>query len=319
MTVKTSLNRALRIIALMALGLACITANESPAAAQGFSIASIREEFLVSPGGKLIGAIPVTNTSDEPVSVRIYVADWVRVSEQTSGYGFDEEGGNEPRSFLDWMTFGPERLTLEPGETREVTYEVNVPDDLELAGSYWGVIFIEGIPSEEPQLVPVGEGEMAIGITTLFRYAVQVIATIEDTEIREASFISLKMEPAEGGFNAIAVFENMGNIYIKPKVWLDLLDTAGEVVYKQEHSERTVLPESARDFVFELRDLQIESGEYMVMIYADYGVPTLIAAQGRVTLKIEPSAPEEKEAATVEEETGEPEEPPVVEEPEKSE
>jgi hypothetical protein len=293
MTVMTLTDRGVRIVALIALCLAYIAMTGSPAAAQGFSVAFGRAEFIVSPGDRFIGTIPVLNITDEPVSLRVYLADRLRVPGQTSEYDFDEEGGHEPRSFLDWAIFSPERLTLDPDETQDINYEVNVPDDPTLEGSYWVVIFIESIPTTEPDIIAEGEEGISVGIRTIFRYAIQIYATIEGTETREANFTSLNLEPAEGWFNATAVLENTGNIHIRPDVWLELRDIAGELVYEEEHGEQTVLPESARDFVFEIRNLPIESGEYLVMILADYGVPTLIAAQGRLNLMIEPPAPEE--------------------------
>ncbi len=318
MKANTSIKRALRIIALIAFGLAFIALTASPAAAQGFSVSFGQREFIVSPGDRFTGTIPVTNITDEPVVLRIYLGDWLRIPGSTEGYVIDEERGNEVRSFVDWMIFSPERMTLETEETRDVNWEINVPEDRTLEGSYWGVIIIERIPEEEPD-IEVAEGETVIGITTIWRYAIQIFSTIEGTEIREATFTSFSMEQAEGGFDAVAVLENRGNIYMKPDVWLEMTDIAGEVVYGQEHKERTVLPASAREFEFELRDLPIESGEYMIMIYADYGVPTLIAAQGRVNYTYTPPPePVEEEPEEVEE-PAEPEDEPVVEEPVESE
>jgi len=302
MNAKISVNHGVRIIALFALGLLCVAVTPSRSEAQGFSLSFTTSQFTVSPGDTFIETILVSNTSEEPQAMRVYLGDWVRVPGQTSEYSLDEEGGLEPRSFKDWMVFSPERMTVEPGESQNLTYEVSVPDDPALEGSYWAVIFVEGVPSEEADIVATSEEGMGIGIRTVFRYALQIFATIEGTEIRDATFTTMSMDPAQGGFNATAVFENRGNIYLRPKVWLELRDVTGETVYTQEHGGQTVLPESARDFVFELRDLPIESGEYLVMIIADYGMPTLIAAQGRINLTITP--PSEEEAAP-EEETGE--------------
>jgi len=290
--------QGLRVITLIAFGLVYIAAVASPAMAQGFSVGSGRDEYLVSPGESFSGAITVTNTSEEPVALRVFIGDWVRVPGQTSTYGFSDEGGIEPRSLVPWMVFSPERVTLEPEEKRDIMYEGSVPDDPSLEGSYWAMIFIEGIPPEEPDVVPTPEGEIGVGIKTIFRYGIQVYATIEGTERREATFTSLNIDQAEGGFNAVAIFENKGNIYLRPKVWIELRDAAGEVVYTQEHKERIVLPESARDFTFELKGLPIESGEYLLMILADYGAPKLIAAQGRVNLTITPPPPPEEGAAS---------------------
>ena len=285
--------RGLRIIALIALVLVYAAMASGPVAAQSFSVARGNEEFLVCPGESFTGAVSVTNTSDEPIALRVYLADRVRDPGVTSGYGYSDTLGTEPRSFVGWMTFSPERMTLEPGETREVSYEVSIPDDWSLEGSYWGVLVIEPIASEEPDVTAPVEGEMSIGVNIVWRYAIQIFATIADTEILQATFTSMNMEPAEGGLNATAVFQNDGNTFIRPKVWLELRNAAGEVVYTQEHKEQTVLPESARDFVFELRDPPVESGEYLVMIIGDYGAQNFIAAQGRVNLTITPPEPED--------------------------
>ncbi len=315
MNVKTTIKHALRIIELIALGLVFFSVVASPGSAQGFTVSLQKPDFTVSPGDSRSGTIPVTNTSEETIVLQIYIEDWNPVPGNASDNAADEEGRGHERSMLDWIIFSPERMTLEPLSSQEVTFEVNVPDDPSLEGSYWGVLFIEAIPSEEPDIsAPVGE--TTIGIRTVWRYAIKIFTSIEGTGIRDASFISINMEQAEGGFDAVAVFENKGNIHIRPEVWLEMTDIAGEVVYAEEHHEITVLPGSAREFKFELRNLPIESGEYLVMIYADYGVPTLIAAQGRVNLDITPPDPEEEEPVEVEEpEAEEPEPAPEVDTP----
>ena len=256
---------------------------------------------MVSPGDTVTGSIPVTNTTDEPRIFRVYLGDWVRTGDST-GYELSDEGNPEPRSCREWVVYSPERATIEPGEERDIAYELHIPDDPSLSGSYWAMVYIEGIPEEEPDLEQVTEeGTVSIGVRTVFRYAIQIYTTIEGTEFREAAFATLNMEPTAESLNVTAVLENRGNVILQPDVWLELSNSAGETVYINEHDGHTVLPESARDFVFELRDLPIESGEYLVTVYADYGVPRLIAAQGRVNLNITP--PEEPDEQPEETET----------------
>jgi hypothetical protein len=269
--------------------------------AQGFSVEFGKQEFEICPGDKFTGAIPLKNTSEAPVSLRIYLGDWVRIPGQ-GDYAPVEGVTNEPRSLIAWMTFTPDSMTLQPGEKRNITYEVNVPDDWTLEGSYWDLVFIEGIPTEEASAAPSASEQVAIGINTVFRYAIHVFATIQDTEIRAATFTTLNMEAMEGGFKATARFQNNGNTFIRPKVWVELHDAAGEVVFTQDHPEQTVLPESTRDFAFELKDLTIPSGEYLVLIMADYGAQNYVAAQGRVSLTISP--PQESATSAGEGETG---------------
>ena len=152
------------------------------------------------------------------------------------------------------------------------------------------MIFIEGVPSDEAQ-IPFGdeEEEMNVGISTVFRYAVQIFATIEGTELREATFSSMEFRQMEGGFDVVALMENLGNIHMRPEVWLEIHNTEGRLVWEQEHIRQTILPESTREYIFELRELPLESGTYLVMVIANYGVPQLIAAQGRIDISAEES------------------------------
>lgn len=260
----------------------------SGVSAQELSVAFDRPEYIVTAGTKVEGTIPVTNTADQPVAAMIYVGDWVRQDDDTTGYAFDTEGGNEDRSFLEWVTFSPERMTIDPHDTRDITYEINVPEDADLDGTYWGVFFIEGIPEEELVIPEAPDDEtVAVGIRTVFRYAIQIFATIEDTEVLDAGFSFFNMEQKIGGFDAIATLENRGNTMLRPTVWLEVRNTAGEVVYEETHAEITILPESGRNYIFELRSMDVEDGDYLVMIIADYGVPGLVAAQGQISLTVD--------------------------------
>ncbi|MCX6646883.1 MAG: hypothetical protein NTY09_11120 [bacterium] len=249
------------------------------AKAQNFSVAFGRAESVLNNGDSFSDAIPVTNISDESINIRIYAGDWVRVSGQTSGYSFDLPTGNEDRSLTEWLIFSPERMTIEPGETKDIRFEINVPVDINLNGSYWAVIFIENVPVEEPGDMTPRPDAMQVGISVAFRYALQIYTTIEGTEIRNVTFRSLDIAQAEQGLDITAILENLGNIYLRPEVWLELRDTAGEVVYRQDYIDQTLLPESARNYIFEVRDLSVAPGRYLAMVIADYGATTLIAAQ----------------------------------------
>jgi len=295
----------LRLITLIALALVLVPVWTIPAMAQNFSVQFGAQEFDVSPGDRFGGTIPVSNNSEDPVTVRIFAGDWVRVPGEAD-YIATEGPSDEPRSLLSWMTFSPDSMTLQPWERREITFEVNVPDDNSLEGSYWALIYVQGMPPLGEDMESIGGGEEAgIGIRTVFRYVIRVIATIQDTEVRSATFSSFRLDPMEDGFKAIARFQNDSNIYLKPTVWMELRNPAGETVYTEEHIAITVLPDSAREFQFELTSLPLESGDYLIMIIADYGVMDLVAARGRVSLTLTPPDEEDLEEDNTEDDKDE--------------
>ncbi len=284
----------LKAFILPSLWVICFVVISLPVPAQGFAISYGDIELGVSPGERITARFSVSNQSEETIVLRIYCGDWIRVQGEITRYEFDIERGNEVRSFLEWMTFSPDQMELGPNEMQEVISEVNFPDDPSLEGSYWGVVFVEEIP----QVAPPGEipedEAFQVGILTIFRYAVKIYATFEGTEIRDASFLDLLIDQVEGGFDINAAFENSGNIFMRPEVWLEIRDTAGDVVYQQTHIRQTVLPESTREYVFELRDLSLEPGTYLVMVIADYDGPSLVGAQGTMLLSAEQTGPDDQ-------------------------
>lgn len=274
-------------------GLAVVAAlsafGAASADAQGFSVAFGNRDFVVQPGGTFGGSIEVSSNSEKPVTLRVFIGEVVRTQGNVTDYNLSDETGKEPRSLVPWIRFSPDQLTIQPGEKQLVTFEGALPADVPLDGSYWCAIFIEGVPSEEDvaKMVEEDDGEKKmprIGIKTVFRFATKIYATIQGTEKLDCKFSALALDKAAGGFDARAVFENMGNVFVRPKVWLEMRDVAGEVAYTLEHNEITVLPESAREFKFEVRGADIPAGEYLLMVIADYGGPKLVAAQAKVDI-----------------------------------
>ncbi len=282
-----------RIIIPVAVALILLFLAASPASTQGFSVAYGNLDFVVLPGERITATFSVTNLSEETKVLRVYTGDWVRVRGDTPDYVYDEKGDQEVRSLLKWMTFSPDQMELAPDETREVNCEVNLPDDPTLEGSYWGVVFVEEIPLPEPGVEAPRDEGMHVGITTIFRYAVKIFATFQYTEVLDASFTDLLIEQVEGGFDVTAAFENKGNVYMRPQTWLEIHDSTGEVIYRQDYVRQTVLPESSRNYVFGLRDLSLGPGTYLVMVISDYGAPKLVAAQGTMELKPAETPPAE--------------------------
>ncbi len=279
----TSLDRTRILLIFILLGTALLTAP-SIAHAQGFSVAFDRVEFEVTSGDLKTGSISVTNLSSEPTTLKIYAGDWVRIPGDRTGYQFDDITGNESRSFLDWMSFTPERMTLQPDEWKDVQYEIRVPNDPGLEGSYWGVIFIEETPDGMPLITQDDSSLMAVGINTVFRYAIQIYVTVVGTEIRDVTFASIDFQQSESGIDVTAAVENLGNIYMRPQVWLEVRDIYGVIVYTEDHIRQTLLPESTRNYNFTLDAQILDPGVYLVMVIADYDAPTLIAAQGRIEI-----------------------------------
>jgi hypothetical protein len=260
-------------------------AVSTSARSQEFSVTYGDMDFVVDGEDQVVGSFKVFNLSDEVNYLRVYSGDWVRDSEDKSDYVYTRESGNEERSLLRWMTFTPDLLVLEPGESDDVICRVDLPDDVELDGSYWAVVFVEEAPSLDEDPIIQGSGDFQVGITTKFRYAVKLFVTFSGTEFRDGTLTDLELEETEESFLLSTRFENTGNIYMKPDVWLEIRDLSGSVVYRQDHIRQTMLPESSRNYSFEVNRQGLNPGTYLIMVIADYGGTELVAVQASLEIQ----------------------------------
>ncbi len=269
-----------RLIRLCLLVLPFILLSARFAYAQGFAVDFTPIELKLRPGEKYVGFVYATNQKKETVHLKVYLGDW----RQTEKGAVFLKLGEEPQSLSKWMRVSPAQLTIPPGGSEKVYFEIAMPEDPDLSGSYWGVFFVEGQPQSTSLESGQAEGP-TVGITSIFRFGIKAYVTIPGTEIRQATFPGAKVSPVKGGFDMTATLENQGNIYLKPYVWLELRDQTGITVYSEAHLLKTVLPKSKRDYTFELRKLNLPPGRYTALIIADYDAPNLIAAQAEIEVK----------------------------------
>ena len=258
------------------------------ALAQGYSVGLAGHEYLAKPGDTISGIARITGFNDIPKNLVLHAASLVRDPNNTRDYGSDQSGLTDTRSIVDWMTFTPDQVSVKKGETRYVKYTIQIPKDASLNGSYWCELIISDSPDAEKQLEAIkkqqagGTSERKVGVVAVFEYAVRIIITIQGTETRKATFRSITNAVEKGAPVVRAVFSNEGNVYLQPKVWLDIKDVTGKTIYHQPHPGRTVLPASALDFDFDMSEVVLDPGDYAMLVVADYGVPKMVGAQAKV-------------------------------------
>lgn len=235
-------------------------------------------EIIMKPGDKYNSSILVQNPEKETIYCKVYLGDW-RQTDEGNQY---LEVGKVDRSLSKWTQLSHDRIAIPPGESKRVYYEINIPEDPELYGSYWGILFIE--EESRPAVVPVQEKNLpGLGINIVVRHGLKIYATISETGKKKAEFVAAKTVNLEnGGFEFKATFENQGNTYLRPNVWLELRDRNGKSAHKINHRQQTILPGIKREYKFGLTELEIEPGFYTALIIADYDVPMLIAAQAEI-------------------------------------
>lgn len=284
---------------LLALVLAVLLL--SPAWPQGFSAGLSGHEHTAQPGDVIQGSVRVSSMSDEPITLEITLGDFVRGkagSELEGSYQFETVLGQEERSASPWVRFAPGIIDLQPGESAEVMYQISIPEDSSLTGSYWTVLFVQPTATEEQIKTEVDADSTvpSIGITIKFRYAIRIYVNIGNNPPAKPQFTGLEVEPMKDGLMVKPTLRNDGLVFIRPKLTVQLKNLSGEVVFQTNTTTYTLLPQSSYTGNIEARPMYLEDGEYLLVVIGDSGTPELIAAQTKVTLSGLPSEPPPEEA-----------------------
>nr|WP_321354382.1 hypothetical protein [uncultured Draconibacterium sp.] len=219
----------------------------------------LTHEDEVEVGSNYRGAIQVQNTGTEAQSVKVYQRDyWYSFS----GESRHDEAGTLARSNADWIKYTPTLLTLQPNEMAMIDFEVNVPDNDTLNGTYWSVIMVEGIQPEDTS------ASSGVKIRTAIRYAVQIITNIGSTGKRDLQFLGMELTPGEDETQVLNVaIENTGERILKPELNLELFNAEGESIGVFKAERRKTYPTTS--ILLSLPLEGVKPGAYAAVLIAD--------------------------------------------------
>ena len=219
------------------------------------------------------GVIQLRNTGEEPQEVKIYQTDYLFFCDGRNIYG---EPGKDIRSNADWITFRPNRLTIPPGGTSQVSYTVKVPYDDTLVGTYWSMFMIEGISSSSPESVRPEKDKIKLGISQIIRFGAQMITQIGDTGTRKLKFLKTRLLKEDKGRILQLDIENTGERLLRPSLWAELYDQKGRSVGKFEGGKARIYPNTSVRFRIGLS--QVPKDKYKALVVTDCGGDTLFGA-----------------------------------------
>lgn len=233
--------------------------QNSPVKATIMVLNDLTHENQSAPGEKYQGGVQVQNASAEVKSVRIYQTDYWFSHTGESRY---DHPGTLKRSNASWITISEVFLTLQPGEIRTVGYEVTVPADETLRGSYWSVIMLEGIQPPDPSRPNAG-----MAIQTVMRYAVQIVTHIGETGTSDLEFINLSVTREDQVPTLGVDIQNTGDRALRPALSIDLIDQAGTVVATITAERKRIYPGTSARILLSLQG--VKPGTYSGVIIAD--------------------------------------------------
>lgn len=234
------------------------------------------EERRAAPGETYGGIITVTNTSPRPEEARIYLSDFVSLPEGATRF---EDPGATPRSNARWVSVAS-RIVVPPGQSADIPYNVAVPVNSTLSGTYWSVVLIETVAAGSPVSSRSSNraGEVQVGLTPVFRVGVQIATTVGTRSDRTAKFELTKVQ-AIGDTARVLQFDlrNTGDLGFRPVLTLELYSEDGTHVSTQKAIRGLTYPGLAVRQRFELGRLR--PGRYRAIVTADLGEGMVIGAR----------------------------------------
>jgi hypothetical protein len=258
------------------LALVCLAAPRVVAQIQLESDLSL--DLSVEPGESHAGTLILRNLGVEAGQVRLYLSDY---RFDADGQTYYEEAGSSARSNSSWINLPAPSVVIPAGQVVTLGYEIEVPNDPYLVGSYWSLLMVEQT-ADRPGL---GTEEPAFALRQLVRYGVQVVTTLRETGETRLRFSNPGFERGPGGERFFVVdVENSGERFVRPSYRLELYDLAGARLGRFDSPPRRLYPGTGAVAGFDLSELA--PGSYNAILIADAGGEHVFGA--RYTLEIDP-------------------------------
>jgi hypothetical protein len=177
------------------------------------------------------------------------------------------EAGDHQRSLKEWITINTYEMTLGPQEEFIIKYNINVTQNMDSdslnIGTFWSIIMLEAVDPSQVELE-----ESGVKISTKIRYAIQIIATIGETENPEIEFVNVNVDNEDGINTLFAEIENKNIYLVQPELVLEIFDEFGETLETVTMPAKKIYPHSCKNFDIQIPE--IPKGEYYATLIANY-------------------------------------------------
>jgi hypothetical protein len=231
-----------------------------------FTVSPLIEEFDENeayPGQVLRGTITVRNNDTRATFYEPEIADFYYDENGNMVFFENNTPPNPDSSLREWITVNSDVFKLGPNESREVDYEISVPEDAK-AGGHYGVVFFRSQPDPE--------GLQGSGVATSGRLGTLVLVTIPGDISKSATLQSFQVGSyIDGVFTEQDQFEaapvsfaftllNTGNTYFEPQGNINVkgfnLDTNVQLASLKS------FPNIPKQFIQTLKDEKFMFGKY---------------------------------------------------------
>ena len=250
----------------------------------GLSVGPLSVRLELSAGETDTALLSVQNTGEETIDVLISLHDWWRTPEGSLQI---LPQNSVERSCASWLLFAPTSLSLASGESRAITLELAVPDEVDgerVEGDHWALLLVE----ESPRSTQMDETESVTGSTEVaVSYAIKILQQDPVTQNHAAEVTNIELLQTDP-LSVSVDYENVGNAHLQTTGVVEVLDVQGEAVRRFDIALFPMLPGERR--VLRVEEAEGEEplpfGPYLLRAIFDFGGEYLI--QGGLPFEISP-------------------------------
>ncbi len=198
----------------------------------GLKISPLIIHNEIATGESETSTIQVANPFKEKIEVTTEIEDFLTNDEEGTPQFLPEGSGQY--SLSSWIEV-EESFTLEPGEVKDVTFEVTVPSNGEPGGHFASILFrAKPIDTEESQISVSGR----LGALVLVEVTGDNNKKGELLDFTAPSFID------KGPIDFMVRFKNLGNTHYRPEGKIEIYNSSGKITDEIKLSKHFILPGS---------------------------------------------------------------------------
>lgn len=228
-------------------------------AAVSLTVEPLVAEFNAPPGSNGRFPVFISNSGTTPERIIIRKNDWRTLADGSTA--LEKVGAEGAHSITRDLSLSAYQFVLQPGERRELSMLLTVPQDLSpAANSYWGGFLVSGNEVDAPP--------SAVGIAaTVFVY------NNVGSPRRHLGLQSMRVVTRAQESDLIVRLRNDAQGYCRPSAHL-LVEQYGRIVRDQKIDVSTVFPNSTR--IITQRLGKLAAGDYRIELTLDYGGESVI-------------------------------------------
>jgi len=222
------------VITVLSLSISIIkTLVKAQNAGQSLEVSPPSQDIEADPGDTVTIKAKIRNPSNQTLPISVHLEDFTAVGEE--GQVALTQGGKY--SVVSWAKVNPTRFNLKPGEQKEVTATIKIPQNA--AGGRYGS-FIFAVTPENNENMTAASVSQQVASLFLLRISGPVKEKLELKGITAPRFSEFGPIPFR------LKFENKGNVHVKTYGLINVTDIFGRKVSDIVVTGTNVFPEATR-------------------------------------------------------------------------